>query len=91
MKDSFDEVRSNKRSVLEVTGEWLQEKVFDLFTETRYFPELILSNHVSWVGGRGTGKNTALRGLSYVGQSAIAKKMGRIDSGATDFIGFIIA
>jgi hypothetical protein len=88
MKDSFDEVQKQLSDLFgSYRAEWLQEKVFDLFTEPRYFPELTTKQSCVLVGGRGTGKTTALRGLSYVGQSAIARKMGRIDSRPTDFIG----
>ncbi|MBN8600343.1 MAG: hypothetical protein J0M26_04910 [Planctomycetes bacterium] len=61
--------------------------MFDLFTEPRYFPELTTKQSCVLVGGRGTGKTTALRGLSYAGQSALAKKMGEPISRTSDFIG----
>ena len=52
-------------------AEWLGEQVFELFSEPRYFPELQTNRPCFLVGGRGTGKTTALRGLSYEGQAAL--------------------
>ncbi|ADV80958.1 hypothetical protein AciPR4_0117 [Terriglobus saanensis SP1PR4] len=53
-------------------AEWLKEKIFDLFTEPTYFPELKTSRPCVLIGGRGTGKTTVLRGLSYEGQYALS-------------------
>jgi len=55
-------------------AEWLREDVFELFTEPTYFPELKTHRPCVLEGGRGTGKTTVLRGLSYEGQFAIAKQ-----------------
>jgi hypothetical protein len=52
-------------------AEWLKGEVFDLFTEPSYFPQLTISHPCFLVGGRGTGKTTALRCLSYQGQQAL--------------------
>ena len=52
-------------------AEWLAERIFDLFTEPSYFPQLVTSHPCFLEGGRGTGKTTALRSLSYRGQSAL--------------------
>lgn len=52
-------------------AEWLKEQLFELFTEPAYFPELTTSRPCMLVGGRGTGKTTVLRCLSYVGQFAL--------------------
>jgi hypothetical protein len=53
-------------------AEWLKEQIFDLFTEPAYFPELKTSRPCILIGGRGTGKTTVLRGLSYEGQFALS-------------------
>ncbi len=52
-------------------AEWLKGQLFELFTEPTYFPELETSRPCILVGGRGTGKTTVLRGLSYEGQFAL--------------------
>jgi hypothetical protein len=49
-------------------AEWLREQMFDLFTEPSYFPELLTARPCMLIGGRGTGKTTVLRSLSYDGQ-----------------------
>ena len=48
-------------------AEWINEEIFNLFTEPSYFPQLTTSHPCFLVGGRGTGKTTALRCLSYQG------------------------
>jgi hypothetical protein len=53
-------------------AEWLKEQIFDLFTEPAYFPELKTPRPCVLIGGRGTGKTTVLRGLSYEGQFALS-------------------
>ena len=55
-------------------AEWLRGKIFDFFATPSYFGSL--SDHRPRVlqGGRGTGKTTVLRGLSYQGQYAILNK-----------------
>ena len=53
-------------------AEWLQEHLFDLFTEPSYFPELKGMRPCILEGGRGTGKTTVLRCLSYEGQYALS-------------------
>ena len=52
-------------------AEWLDEKIFELFTEPAYFPQLTTSHPCFLEGGRGTGKTTVLRCLSYQGQAAL--------------------
>lgn len=49
-------------------AEWLKEHMFDLYTEPSYFPELTTSRPCMLLGGRGTGKTTVLRSMSYEGQ-----------------------
>lgn len=53
-------------------AEWLRERVFELFAEPTYFPELVTSSPCVLIGGRGTGKTTVLRCMSYEGQYAIS-------------------
>jgi hypothetical protein len=53
-------------------AEWLRERMFDLFTEPAYFPELATARPCMLLGGRGTGKTTVLRCLSHEGQFAIS-------------------
>lgn len=52
-------------------AEWLREHLYDLFTEPSYFPELKGIRPCVLEGGRGTGKTTVLRCLSYEGQYAL--------------------
>lgn len=52
-------------------AEWLKGELFNVFTEPSYFPQLRTQHPCLLVGGRGTGKTTALRGLSYQGQLAL--------------------
>lgn len=54
-------------------AEWLKEKLYELFTEPAYFPELKTSRPCMLVGGRGTGKTTVLRCLSYEGQFVLSQ------------------
>ena len=58
-------------------AEWLDEKLFALFTEPSYFPQLTTSHPCFLEGGRGTGKTTVLRCLSYQGQAALRAAPGR--------------
>src|SRR5271156_973420 len=53
-------------------AEWLRERVFDLFTRPAYFPELETARPCVLVGGRGMGKTTVLRSLSYEGKFALS-------------------
>lgn len=54
-------------------AEWLKNKIFDLFTEPVYFTALQDNRPCVLEGGRGTGKTTVLKSLSYQGQYAIHK------------------
>ena len=49
-------------------AEWLGPRLFELFSAPNYFPQMTTSRPCILVGGRGTGKTTVLRGLSYQGQ-----------------------
>jgi hypothetical protein len=53
-------------------AEWLKGQIFELFTKPAYFPELETARPCMLVGGRGTGKTTALLGLSYEGRFALS-------------------
>ncbi len=67
-------------------AEWLQGDIFNLFTEPSYFGELKDNRPFILQGGRGTGKTTVLRGLSYQGQYEILNK--DIDAfDANNFVG----
>lgn len=67
-------------------AEWLRSNIFDLFTEPSYFGEMKDNRPFVLQGGRGTGKTTVLRGLSYQGQYEILNKdIERFD--ANNFIG----
>jgi len=55
-------------------AEWLNGKLFELFNEPQYFGELKTKRPCVLIGGRGTGKTTVLRGLSYQGQFALHNK-----------------
>jgi hypothetical protein len=52
-------------------AEWLNENIFRLFTAPSYFTALKSNRPCVLIGGRGTGKTTVLRGLSYQGQYAL--------------------
>lgn len=68
-------------------AEWLQERIFELFTEPAYFPDLVTSRPCMLVGDRGTGKTTVLRCLSYEGRYALSER--RDSAIATwDYFGF---
>ena len=49
-------------------AEWLGPRLFELFSEPSYFPRMTTQRPCILVGGRGTGKTTVLRGMSYQGQ-----------------------
>ncbi|MCT2175835.1 ORC-CDC6 family AAA ATPase [Dietzia cinnamea] len=48
-------------------AEYFRDEIYDLFATPTYWPELLTRRPCLLVGGRGTGKTTALRGLSYEG------------------------
>lgn len=54
-------------------AEWLNEKIFQFFATPSYFTSLKDKRPCVLMGGRGTGKTTVLRGLSYEGQYALNK------------------
>lgn len=49
-------------------AEWSRKDIFRHFSEPAYFSDLVNFRPCVLQGGRGSGKTTALRGLSYVGQ-----------------------
>jgi hypothetical protein len=49
-------------------AEWLNSALFRLFARPGYFPELETARPCVLIGGRGTGKTTVLKCLSYEGQ-----------------------
>ncbi|SEO59805.1 hypothetical protein [Trujillonella endophytica] len=53
-------------------AEQFSGELYDLFTTPTYWPALLTSRPCLLVGGRGTGKTTVLRGLSYEGQARLA-------------------
>src|SRR4051794_32837194 len=55
-------------------AEWLDEKLYELFREPYYFRELETKRPCVLIGGRGTGKTTVLKGLSYQGQYVLCGK-----------------
>ena len=54
-------------------AERLGPKLYELYRGPKYMPELLTSKPCVLVGGRGTGKTTVLRILSYEGQYALAR------------------
>ncbi len=67
-------------------AEWLKGKIFDFFAEPSYFVALKDTRPCVLQGGRGTGKTTVLRGLSYQGQYALHNN-SIINFDNNDFIG----
>ena len=55
-------------------AEWLGPRLFELFSAPNYFPQMTTSRPCILVGGRGTGKTTVLRGLSYRGRFELEKR-----------------
>ncbi len=54
-------------------AEWLSKKLFEYFSEPGYFSLLKTERPCVLIGGRGTGKTTVLKGLSYEGQLALSE------------------
>lgn len=68
------DIRTTLNTVFAYKAEWLKEQIFELFTEPSYFPELLTHEPCVLIGGRGTGKTTVLRGLSYQGRRALSSQ-----------------
>lgn len=67
-------------------AEWLKGKIYDYFSEPSYFAALKDNRPCVLQGGRGTGKTTVLKGLSYQGQYALLDRdINKFDT--VDFIG----
>ena len=67
-------------------AEWLRGKIYAFFTEPSYFTALKDNRPCVLQGGRGTGKTTVLKGLSYQGQYALHDtNINRFDD--SEFIG----
>jgi len=54
-------------------AEWLSDALFQLFTKPAYYPELETPRPCILVGGRGTGKTTVLKCLSYEGRYKLSQ------------------
>jgi hypothetical protein len=52
-------------------AEQLKDRVFEFYQQPAYFPELLTETPCAVIGGRGTGKTTVLRGLSFEGQEQL--------------------
>lgn len=63
-EDVFDAIRS---VFGRYKAEWLRNDLFGLFQKPGYFPELEEPRPTALVGGRGTGKTSVLKSLSYIG------------------------
>ena len=55
-------------------AEWLRDDIFKLFSEPAYFAHLLGNKSCVLMGGRGSGKTTVLRCLSYQGQRALGQQ-----------------
>lgn len=67
-------------------AEWLKEQLYELYAEPSYFTGLLTNRPCILIGGRGTGKTTVLRCLSYEGQLALKRNSHCIKS--WDYYGF---
>lgn len=80
-----------QQEILDVVGalraESLGDQVFEFFAEPEFFPNLQSRQSCLLKGGRGTGKTTLLRCLSYQGQAAL-RRGGPGDAFAWPFFGF---
>ena len=78
MSDSHNENSETLARLSELFGahkaEWLGPRLFELFSAPSYFPQMTTSRPCILVGGRGTGKTTVLRGLSYQGRFELEKQ-----------------
>ncbi|MDC4918678.1 hypothetical protein OHV93_12780 [Acinetobacter baumannii] len=88
MISNVDRLREAQQLLGLYKAEWLSSKLFDYFNEPGYFSELKTNRPCVLIGGRGTGKTTVLRGLSYQGQYAIQQSnSSKIQVKDWDFFG----
>lgn len=59
-------------------AEWLGERIFEYFKMPAYFPDLERPRPCVLIGGRGTGKTTVLRTLSYEGRFGLDGEKAKI-------------
>ncbi|WP_151781763.1 ORC-CDC6 family AAA ATPase, partial [Acinetobacter bereziniae] len=71
MNLTYQELKDGNEKLGLYKAEWLSDKIFDYFSEPGYFHQLVNSRPCIIVGGRGTGKTTVLKSLSYEGQSSL--------------------
>lgn len=74
MNLTYQELKDGNEKLGLYKAEWLSDKIFDYFSEPGYFHQLVNNRPCIIVGGRGTGKTTVLKSLSYEGQSRLNKK-----------------
>ncbi|EJC80804.1 hypothetical protein Rleg4DRAFT_2465 [Rhizobium leguminosarum bv. trifolii WSM2297] len=72
MSDSSGKTEELRELFGSFRAEWLRERLFSLFNEPEYFPSLRDRRPCVLMGGRGTGKTTVLRCMSYQGQAALS-------------------
>ncbi|MBA1347230.1 hypothetical protein [Rhizobium sp. WYCCWR 11146] len=72
MSDSSGKTEELRELFGSFRAEWLRERLFSLFNEPEYFPSLKDRRPCVLMGGRGTGKTTVLRCMSYEGQAALS-------------------
>ena len=88
MISDVDRLREAQQLLGLYKAEWLSSKLFDYFNEPGYFSELKTNRPCVLIGGRGTGKTTVLRGLSYQGQYAIQQSnISKVQVKDWDFFG----
>lgn len=64
-------------------AEYLEDNVYELFTKPNYWPELLTKRPCVLIGGRGTGKTTVLRCMSFQGQA----KLNTTDINEWEYVG----
>lgn len=54
-------------------AEWLKGQIYELFTVPSYFPEISIARPCVLIGGRGTGKTTVFKCMTYEGKYVLEK------------------